>query len=85
MVRTIINTTRSSFYLFKIKVNCYAIWYASYYIEFITINCLYIYYKAQTLDETETRCIHLKGEKNLFSYYAIKEYVSLFDLNNLFH
>lgn len=32
---------------------------------------------AQTLDESETRCIHMKGDSNIFSYYSIKDFVRL--------
>lgn len=30
---------------------------------------------AQTLNEPETRCIHMKGDSNIFSYYSIKDFV----------
>jgi hypothetical protein len=35
---------------------------------------------AQTLNESETRCIHMKGDSNIFSYYAIKDFVRLPDI-----
>lgn len=32
---------------------------------------------AQTLNESETRCIHMKGDSAIFSYYAIKDFVRI--------